>query len=72
MRFQQYITEKTIDSARGDDNLLVMLTTDKDKKGIQFWQVVVMNMEEDRELERKVFYDKTKARKRFEEVKKEF
>ena len=29
-------------------------------------------MEEDRELERKTFYDETKAKEKFEKVKKEF
>jgi len=72
MKFEQYINEKTIDSATGDDNLLVMLTTNKDKHDKQFWQVVVMNTEEDRELERNKFYDETEAKKKFEKVKKAF
>lgn len=70
--YLQYLQEDTLDTATGDDNLLVILRTDNDNKGVQFWQVKVLETKKDKELEKYTFYNKKEARNKFKEIKKEF
>ena len=65
------LSEDTLKTARGDDNLLAILRIDTDDEG-NYWEVVVINTDTDKEYSRERFRDEKEAEKEFKKTVKEF
>jgi len=73
MRLKKHLklSEDTLKTAEGDDNLLAILRIDTDDEG-DYWEVVVINTDTDEEYSRERFRDEDKAIEEFEKTVKEF